>query len=254
MEPEYLYKYGQLSEFSEDLFANPRIWFPKPTDLNDPFECRPKFSYDGTDAEIKEFLANCFMRKNPSMSPRDVDILVDDVFKRGGHRDPGVLQRSNDDVLAALAHEIGVYCLSRVPDSILMWSHYGKNHSGYCLKFEATDQTPVFGTALSVIYSDQYPCVDFFNTPHDEQVDKIFLTKYTGWSYEQEYRIIDHRSGPGPRDYPEELLKGVIFGSRMPKDDEEKIRLWTSRRDSPVDFYRAVQSTHGFSIEVVKLD
>ena len=134
-----------------------------------------------------------------------------------------------------------------------MWSHYGKNHCGYCLKFEATDETPVFGAALPVIYSDQYPIVDFFNTPIDEQVDKIFLTKYTGWSYEQEYRVIDHQGGPGLRDYPEDLLKGVIFGLRMPKDDEKKIRLWTSRRGSPVEFYRAVQSAHGFSIGIEKV-
>lgn len=31
--------------------------------------------------------------------------------------------------------EIGVYCLTTVPDSILMWSHYANNHKGVCLEY-----------------------------------------------------------------------------------------------------------------------
>ena len=31
-----------------------------------------------------------------------------------------------------------------------MWAHYAKEHHGFCLQFEASSTTPVFGSALPV--------------------------------------------------------------------------------------------------------
>jgi hypothetical protein len=157
-------------------------------------------------------------------------------------------------VFEKLGREIGLYYMSGVPDSILMWSHYANDHQGYCLEFEATDHTPVFGEAQAVLYRDDYPIVDFFNTPNEEQVDLIFLTKYTGWAYEQEWRIVDFQNGPGLRAYPPELLKGVIFGLRMPEDDKAQIKQWVGRRGNAVRFFQAVQHDHKFSIELQAVD
>jgi hypothetical protein len=146
--------------------------------------------------------------------------------------------------------QIGLYCLSRVQDRILMWSHYAQEHRGYCLEFEATDHTPVFGEAQPVLYSDDYPIIEFFETPHEKRVDLVFLTNYTGWAYEEEWRIIDVHNGSGLRTYPTELLKGVIFGLRMSANDKDRVREWVARRGHPVRFLQAVQDGRNFSIEI----
>jgi Protein of unknown function (DUF2971) len=131
-----------------------------------------------------------------------------------------------------------------------MWSHYSENHRGYCLEFEATNATPVFGEAQPVEYVPDYPTVDFFNTPKEKIFDLIFLTKHIRWSYEEEWRIVDHRPGPGAHAYPAELLRGVIFGLRMPEEHRENIRAWTKKRGHSVKFYEAVQSERQFDIEI----
>ncbi len=250
---ERLYKYGRLNEHSEELFSTGHIWFSLAAQLNDPFEFRPWFTFEGTDEQIVERLVNVIRLQNPAMTEQSATARATLLFRQGRHRDPGTWEALRNDVIRKLGAEIGLCCLSRVPDSILMWSHYVR-HEGYCLEFEATDHTLVFGEAQPVIYSDTCPIVDFFNTPKEKQVDLIFLTKYTGWAYEQEWRVVDFQNGPGWRDYPPELLKGVIFGLRMPEDDKARIREWIGRRGHPVRFYQAEQHSQKFSIEGQGID
>jgi hypothetical protein len=133
-------------------------------------------------------------------------------------------------------------------------SHYAEDHRGYCLEFEATDNTPFFGYSQQVKYNTTFPVVDIFNTPKNEQVDQIFLTKFEGWSYEKEWRIIDHETGPGIRTYPPELLKGIIFGFRMPEADRRKIRAWVKKRGYVVKFYEAQRHDRQFEIVVNEIN
>ncbi|WP_228875190.1 hypothetical protein [Paraburkholderia saeva] len=109
---------------------------------------------------------------------------------------------------------------------------------------------PFFGEAQQVHYADEYPVVDFFRTPHAEQADLIFLTKFSGWSYEAEYRIIDHTNGPGLHEYPAELLRSVTFGFRMPEIDRARIKDWVGRRGCDVQFFEAIRDDRRFRIDV----
>lgn len=45
---KYLYKYGRLNEYSEALFSKPQVWFSASLELNDPFECRPWYTFEGS--------------------------------------------------------------------------------------------------------------------------------------------------------------------------------------------------------------
>lgn len=170
-------------------------------------------------------------------------------YLEGRHRNPRHWEELRVDVIQLLGRAIGLYCLSELPDSILMWSHYGFEHTGYCAEFEAADTTPVFGAAQPVLYCENYPVVDYFKTPNDEQVDLIFLTKYIGWSYEHEWRIIDHEAGPGLREYPIELMKSVTFGLKMPNEHKTRIREWVKQRGTAIKFYQARQHSQRFAIE-----
>ncbi len=250
MTVQVLYKYGSLNEHSEALFSTPTIWFSPPAKLNDPFECRPRLTFDGTPKQIVEFLERQYRKRIPQFTPQGATARAISVYLEGRHRDPNAWERIRQDVLAKITRQIGLYCLSKNNNSILMWSHYSQNHRGYCLEFEATANTSVFGEAQPVGYATDYPVVDFFKTPKEEQVDLIFLTKYLGWSYEEEWRIIDHRAGPGAHAYLAELLRGVIFGLRMPEDDRAKIRAWIKKRGCSVKFYEAIQSDRQFKIDI----
>jgi hypothetical protein len=247
---ERLYKYGHLNEYSKKLFSTARIWCSAPSKLNDPFECRPWFTFNGNKDEIIESLARIRRKNNPAMTQDTATAEAVAIYLKGRHRDPKTWEALRQDVVQLLGNDIGLYCLSRIPDSILMWSHYGCQHEGYCLEFEATDHTEVFGEAQPILYSDSYPIVDYFKTPKEKQVDLILCTKYSSWAYEQEWRIIDFQNGPGSRQYPAELLKSVIFGLRMSEPNKVLIRQWVSQRGHEVRFFQAHQDSRKFSIEL----
>jgi len=153
-----------------------------------------------------------------------------------------------DDLIRVYRYKVGLYCLAERKDNILLWSHYAADHAGYCLEFEASNHTPVFGTTQKVAYSDTYPEIHFYGTSDMDKVALTFLTKFTDWSYEEEWRIIDHDNGPGSREYPAELLKSVTFGIKMKDDHKAKIREWLLRRRTPVRLYQAVQGKDRFQI------
>ncbi len=252
--PARQYKYGRLGAHSQATFSSDQLWFSTPTQLNDPFECRPWFTFEGSEEQIIDFLATEVRRRDASGASNRALASARKIYQDRFQRDARSWEALRRALLETLNNGIGLYCLSEAPDSILMWSHYANDHKGFCLEFEATDQTPVFGEAQKVSYSDKYPQVDFFNTPHEKQVDLIFLTKFSGWSHEQEWRIVDHQRGPGLRAYPPELLKGVIFGLRTSSEDKAQIRNWVSERGHPVAFYQAVRHEQEFSVQVRGID
>ena len=235
-----LFKYGALTEHSEALFTTPSVWFSSAAMLNDPFELRPWFSFEGEQEQIVELLTTSIRKRSPGIPLMDALAQALEVFGLGRHRDPATWEALRQDLLSSLERDIGLYCLSTSSENILMWSHYARNHEGYCLEFAATDETPFFGEAQQVRYETRFPVVDYFNTPHELQVDLIFLTKFKGWEYESEYRIVDHIGGPGLHQYPEELLLSVTFGLRMSEKDKMQIRHWISQRGVRIALYQAV--------------
>jgi len=252
MTVEFLYKYGRLNEHSEALFTTATIWLSSPSQLNDPFECRPWLTFNGTQEQIVASLSRTLIRRYPNATPEEAHAAALQMFLA---KKPTLdWEQTRRGMIRQFSERIGLYCMSQVSNSILMWSHYACDHQGYCLQFEATDFAPVFGGAQQVRYAVDLPSVDIFNTPTEDQVDQIFTTKFVGWSYEQEWRLIDHDRGPGLRDYPPELLKGVIFGLRMPQERRVQIRKWLEKRGHPVKLYEAVQDERRFAIEVREVD
>lgn len=227
MTVQYLYKYGSIDEYSEFLFATPSVWFSPPVQLNDPFECRPYFTFEGNREQIIEAIIRQLRQRFPASGDDQIIAMATSLYLEDRHRDPEKSEDLRKNLLQNFANNIGLYCLSSKPDDILMWSHYGSGHSGFCLKFEATANTPI-----------------------DEQVNLVFLTKFLGWSYEEEWRIIDNATGPGLKEYPSELLTGVIFGIKMPRENKNKIRDWINRSGRDVIFYQAELNEKKFAIEI----
>jgi hypothetical protein len=212
------------------------------------------FTFGGTHAEYIQFLSTFILAHKPGINRADAAIEAERIYACGRHKDIESLAYFRNEVLALIGSKIGMYCMSTRPDDILMWSHYSDDHKGYCLEFEASDDTPFFGEAQPVIYSDSYPTVDFFQTPSHEQLELIFLTKASHWRYENEWRIIDHTAGPGMREYPEGLMTGVIFGVRLSECHKSDIRKWLAQRNHNVQTYQAVRQDGNFKIEIQLCD
>lgn len=253
MSIERLYKYGRINEYSEQLFCGPTIWQASAASLNDPFECSPSFVFTHEPDKIMAQLVRTLRRNNPSLTHDSAVAEATAIYLKGIHRNPAMWEALGSDLIQVYRHKLGLYCLTERNDSILMWSHYAADHTGYCLEFEATDDTPVFGTAQQVSYADTYPEINFYNTPDSDKVTLSFLTKFTDWSYEREWRIIDHDIGPGSRAYPSELLKSVTFGLGMKDDYKAQIRKWLGMRRTSVRLFQAIQGKDRFEVTFVEL-
>jgi Protein of unknown function (DUF2971) len=250
---KYLYKYGCLNQHSEELFVKPRVWFSSPVELNDPFECKPWYKFDGSHDQIVGAAQEMLQKQQPNLASHMAAAEAARLVRKGRYRDLQV-QKLAREVPTRWLSDVGLFCLSSVRDNILMWSHYAGQHRGYCIEFSSAEDDYMFGAAEPVSYSPEYPVVEFFNTSIDEQIQLTFLTKHDGWAYEREWRIIDTRRGSGFRPYPAILFKGVIFGLRMPESDRARIREWVRDRGHPVTFYECLQDARRFAIEVKEVE
>ena len=214
---KYLYKYQQVNKNSIEILINNQLYFAKPGQFNDPF--------DG------QILPKSFIQ--------ELEVLG---FKTNDSR---ILE--SDNHIKDLLYSIGVLCLSRKWDDILMWSHYSDAHKGLCFGFKKELQDYFSDTEWGI----EKRSVDYkkyndhpFKIIHKDVisgnkfssgngfVDAVFLSKalfvaaitikHYSWRYEKEERLISDRYGL--HYFRAEALDHVILGMNTPKEDEMTIR------------------------------
>jgi len=225
-----LYKYVPFDDGARAIIRDGTVKFSSPFEFNDPFDCSPRFN---SNSAIE------FVRRRPdiikgaakisNMSPAKRIQKKEQMIRRLGRKVSG------EDFWREAVGNLGVFCLSRNPLNLLMWSHYADKHRGVVIEFNI----PVLkdgGAApasidminllvpLTVTYLRERPEVDFRDTSRIN-VEKEFLTKGIDWEYEQEERVIDHIRGFGIHQYNRnEVLRSVIAGVNMTKKDREEVR------------------------------
>ena len=245
-----LYKYLSFTENTESAVATPRLWFSRPSKLNDPFELRPWYEFNYKPHQLVEQLARQLRKLNPSMTEHAVVAEATAIFLQGRHRDPEMWNSLRRDITERMNNEIGILCFSTVVDSILMWSHYCKDHQGICLGFKWSARTPFFGKAQQLKYRRKLPIVDVYNTPYEKQVEQVFLTKFLDWKYETEWRIIDQDEGEGLQRYPAELLRSITFGVNTSTEQRTDVRKWLESRGAAVELYQCHRDEKEFKLNI----
>jgi Protein of unknown function (DUF2971) len=154
-------KYYHYQTFCGDhlmtLLRDKKLFFSDPHTFNDPWDCKPWFDYRPMleDPVKREAMITFFkslvspeMFANPLRASYDTGIRTDDdelkkeveIYSRG---------------LAERIRKMRVYCLTVLPESTLMWSHYSANHRGICLEFDKNNA--LIEKARPVRYRDTYP-------------------------------------------------------------------------------------------------
>jgi hypothetical protein len=81
-------------------------------------------------------------------------------------------------------------------------------------------------------------------------VDKAILTKSRHWSYEEEWRLIRYKEGPGVVKFQPQNLTGIILGGFATHSTVEIVRSWIRQRSMPVNLYRASVSNKRFELSI----
>lgn len=240
------------------MIGNQNLQFTNASQLNDPFDCHPK---------LIDY-SNVPERKLQGWIPKEWWI-----------------EKEENDALNK-RNKTWLCSLSKINDSLLMWSHYCYNHKGACVGLDLDkvleSVPPMFGEiyleplVLDVQYTDiiERPSGYPF-TP--EIFDYQWKTKAKDWEYEQEVRLVM----PDPSDmyaaltpeqakHPKETwdwreihhympLKGecfesIYFGVNTEQTEKEKMIQYARKKLNPqINLYQMRVDDNAFKLKPERL-
>jgi hypothetical protein len=247
----FLYRFrhlqGEHHEWTRQILEDSVLYFAAPPSFNDPFDCKVHYSNTLSVDVLRPYYTQLVKESLPHLNREQLRKKVA----------AGILSITPVQFISQMtagmqeaANEIGVLSLSATCKSILLWSHYAACHTGICIKFHAGNTAPFFGAAQKVFYKEKYPEIDVLSNPY-HQVEGFLLTKAKDWEYEEEWRIINHESGPGKKEFPDHLISEVILGARITDKDREDVLTWLGKRRCCVQVSQAVLSKGSYSLEIV---
>ena len=255
--PVRFYKYRDLSGsglgFVERTILHNEIYLPSPPTFNDPFDCLPDFDMRSTLEDRVESYKRALTRLRPDLNQTEQARLAHHIAKSpvvNPESDEArlTMQRLHDE---QVRNNIGVYCVSERPDSLLMWSHYAESHSGLCLEFDSS--AIPFAIAQPVVYQKARRPVGRATESDEQSMEKALLTKSDDWDYEEEWRVIEYQLGSGIYEIPNDALTGVILGARISNDHEQEILRWLQHRLPRIPAYRSIPSDSEFRVRIEPL-
>lgn len=224
--PRFQYKYRQLPsdqdpsapqyKFLADLIVENRFYLNSPREFNDPFDMTCTTMIEGSRAEIRRKFLEISKRQPGTFKKRRAD--VEFIMTKSNEEMLESVKRSSETLIS----NAGVFCFSTDPKNVLMWGHYGGQHTGVCLQFEAIRGLDPFTETMEVSYVRDYPVYDWLATDSAAQLGNIMTHKFKDWEYEKEWRLIHAHGAHKYRAFPPEALVGVIVGCRA-KDEQLRV-------------------------------
>jgi hypothetical protein len=177
--PQFIFKYRTIDS-TKKLLENNSLWFSSPKDFNDPFDCQIIPDTNNTVEQIEQYI-----RKNTPGTFTDKEI----VAHAAKFQNENIWQDYMKIAADRCINSTGVCCFSKNKKNLLMWSHYADSHTGVCLKFDILKDADFFHVILPVIYRQDYPVYNHLENS-ESFTTSMFLSKSTGWEYEEELRIL----------------------------------------------------------------
>ena len=241
-----LYKYVDIAGLKRILQGS--IRFTQPSAFNDPFELLPEvvFPVDAAERQLSfSFDVRAQRRQSP---PGALDEVPD------GYQASDALSR---DIVLHLNSLIGILCLSRVNDSLLMWSHYADQYAGAVVEFDGSHE--FFDGQIDIEYRPLRPMRDvgaYTSTQGPIPIAEL-CAKSEHWQYEHEVRVIRSLSdcekrGIGQRGFPvylqqlpPECIKSVTLGERTPVAAQRAI--YSAVKDTRIALALAAVEHRGYA-------
>lgn len=237
-----LYKYRSFDENNYWVnWVNGNVLANAPTSFNDPFDCILTYKNEIFNSIVKsaciKVLRRLFKRQiaqeeekiNQSNDPLKT---VCDILELNGYRiDPNEIKTEINDSTKyqnELRERLRIACFSEVNDSILMWSHYANNHSGFCIKYDFSNDQYIENLLFPVIYKKRRIVITPEMFSKREWIVIASLCKAPVWKYEKEWRFLNRRLSNYPLNTQYGVnalssIKGIYLGSQTSKENTEKM-------------------------------
>lgn len=255
--PERFYKYRSFDErgYSIKNLKEDTIWMTTPNKYNDPYDCtlRVRFTENQIKNIKREMIENFKKNRGLKLTSEEerklneidnLNSFITYLLKKhlvcsGEKYDIEELNNAINKEFDIINEKLREHfqkstlscSFSEVNDSILMWSHYSYNHTGFCIEYnfkQLDEQHEFTRMLLPVIYRDEL----FDMTPFMEDKEEynclmasyVSMNKSTEWQYEKEWRY-SIPWGPGA----EPFAKGVptptaiYLGTKISSENEKAI-------------------------------
>ncbi|MCQ2191423.1 MAG: DUF2971 domain-containing protein [Paludibacteraceae bacterium] len=262
--PSRLYKYRTCIDKHIDAFIKDEVWMSTSDLFNDPFdtllqineqEINESFAIFNDKDKLTSFLDSIAMGdKMPvviseMLTDKSIikehvnDLLKDLHINENGLQELKLTTYIISKVLpTVIQHLSTTVCFSEDVNSILMWSHYSCNHTGFALGYDLSHflspNTNNIGLFPMIYSPNRYNATNFFyywfgklfNLPLKNQdilsSIKIQLYKAKEWEYEKEWRLIKSRYEDVFNSHSEPQIirpNSIYYGCHISKENQEKL-------------------------------
>lgn len=223
--PDKLYKYQPFDQYTLINLIRQQFYFSKPGNFNDPYDCDPPIKMIKAHRTLKN-------KKNLYANLRDFaqdKVLFDKEYLSNGIPN-GKFEKEYINnpkwIKELIKAKVGVTCFSEQVNNILMWSHYGDKHKGFCLEFDTKN---IMEASQEKTYEVNYPKTNKYHKLsildllNPELLERLLTTKSREWGYEKEWRIISRIGGDKVFRFNPKALTGIYFGYDMPENYKDVI-------------------------------
>ena len=252
MSDQVIYKYVGISGLKRILSGS--IRFTQPGAFNDPFELLPELVIHKDHKEVKTDISFDILSKRRTPPIGDVMHVGDDYISS---------DLTSRNIVKELNNSIGILCLSKANNSILMWSHYADQYTGVVVGFNARND--FFTGQIEVEYCGQRPRKEFNSYLSSPILLAELCTKSTDWRYEQEVRVVrtlndcENTGEVDSRGFqifskklPQECIKMITFGERTSIADQREIYSLVKGTEIGLSLSAIDNSGYGFRQEIIK--
>lgn len=254
-----LYKYLDIVG-AKCMIGNKNLQFTNASQLNDPFDCHPKL-IDYSNIPQKRL--------------------------QGWIPENWWIEKEENDALN-LRNDTWLCSLSKVKDSLLMWSHYCYNHRGVCIGLDMDKVMecvpPMFGTIYlePLVIDVQYKDIIERPNAYHSVLDRLSYqwgTKSRDWEYEQEVRLVIPNPNPTyaaftpqqaeqDKKYPNKIwdwrevrhymplgndcFESIYFGVNIELSEKEKIIQYVRKKLNPqIKLYQMEVDENAFRLRPI---
>lgn len=139
-----------------------------------------------------------------------------------------------------LREDLRIACLGEANKSILMWSHYASNHSGFCIEYDFSNDEFVKEFLFPVLYNQKKYIVK--DESDSNWVVPAAVCKSPEWQYEKEWRIIKNdalklKYGINNSNYyisADKAISAIYVGAKISKENLEEITQIAEEMNIPI--------------------
>ncbi|MDH3891172.1 MAG: DUF2971 domain-containing protein [candidate division Zixibacteria bacterium] len=245
------------------LLTERKLWVPKATDLNDPFDCCIPFRYDRLPEE--KFKGRLIGLLPPAMPMAQRAELAEARVRELEFKNQAKLRKFLEESALNYREKHGILSFSTVKDVPLLWSHYANAYRGFCVGLDFSLFTGVlheYFTSTGKPYQEAWvtyvktfpeivPSEDLDDEEDYEKFLQLFTAKSKHWDHEEEYRYVFMDAGGFSLNLTPQCVSEVILGSEMPEAHKEEVTKVAQEQFPSAQLLQAQRKFDSFELEFV---